>query len=127
VPKKPIHPVPGGLKASGRTLWQSTVEEFELEEHELVLLREACRAADGVDGLQAAVDKDGVLSASPQGLRAHPALVELRQQRICLARLIAQLGLPTGEQDDEEQQSAAVTRRQQRRATRGTYGIRGAV
>lgn len=114
------HPVPGGLKASGRKLWRSTVDDFELEEHELSILREACRTADGIDGLQAAVDRDGVLSESSQGVRAHPALVELRQQRICFARLVAQLGLPTGDED------AAATHGQ-RRATRGVYGITGAV
>ena len=76
------HPVPRGLKVSGRRLWKSTVDVFELEEHELGMLREACRTADAIDGLQAAVDRDGVLNVSSQGLRAHPALVELRQQRI---------------------------------------------
>ena len=111
------HPVPRGLKAAGRRLWKSTVDVFELEEHELGLLREACRTADAIDGLQAAVDRDGVLNVSPQGLRAHPALVELRQQRICFARLVAQLGLPTG-----DEASAG-----QRRAARGVYGITGMV
>ena len=115
------HPAPRGLKASGQRLWKSTVEVFELEEHELGMLREACRTADSIDGLQAAVDRDGVLNESPQGLRAHPALVELRQQRICFARLVAQLGLPTGEQ--QEAPSAGG----QRRATRGVYGITGVV
>jgi hypothetical protein len=89
-------------------LWQSTVAEFELEEHELVLLREACRTADAVDALQAAVDGEGVLNVSPQGVRAHPALVELRAQRICFARLVAQLGLPTGEEDPDAQSAPAA-------------------
>ena len=112
------HPVPRGLRASGRLLWRSTVTDFELEQHELSILREACRTADGIDGLQAAVDRDGVLNESSQGIRAHPALVELRQQRICFARLVAQLGLPTGDQDAEAGGS-------QRRAMRGVYGITG--
>ena len=123
--RKPVvHRVPPGLKASGRGLWQSVVKVFELEEHELVLLREACRTADAVDALQAAVDNDGVLNVSSQGVRAHPGLVELRGQRIVLARLVAQLGLPTGEQEDSEK---PVGRRQQRRAPRGVYGITGVV
>jgi hypothetical protein len=63
------------------------------------MLREACRTADAIDGLRAAVDRDGVLNESSEGLRAHPALVELTQQRICFARLVAQLGLPIGEQE----------------------------
>ena len=52
--------------------------------------------------------------------RAHPALVELRQQRIAFACLVAQLGLPVGDQD-----AAHVKGQQQRRATRGVYGITG--
>ncbi len=112
------HPVPAGLKASGVRLWRSTVDVFELEEHELGMLREACRTADAIDGLQDVVDRAGVLNESSQGLRAHPALVELRQQRICFARLVAQLGLPTGEQEPVSGQ---------RRSTRGVYGITGVV
>lgn len=85
-------------------------------------LREACRTADGLEDLQAVVDRDGVIDDSPHGRRAHPALVELRQQRIAFARLVAQLGLPVGDQDAEH-----VPGQQQRRATRGVYGITGAV
>ncbi|MHA3021273.1 terminase [Mycobacterium sp. BMJ-28] len=82
---------------------------FDLEEHEIAILREACRAADAIDALQAAVDRDGVLNTSPQGVRAHPALVELRQQRLCFAKLLSALAIPS---DD---------------SAGGSYGIRGAV
>ncbi|WP_370501199.1 terminase [Mycolicibacterium sp. jd] len=109
---------PPGLKASGRRLWQSTVKDFDLDEHELALLREACRSLDSLDALQVAVDQDGVVVESPQGLKAHPALVEVRQQRITFARLVAALGIPAGEED-----RAGV----QRRAVRGVYGIQGVV
>ena len=115
-----VPPSPSGMKAAGRRLWRSTVNEFVLEQHEIELLREACRALDALDALQSFVDTDGVLDETPQGRRAHPALVELRAQRICFARLVAQLGLPTGEQDAEPVKG-------QRRATRGVYGITGAV
>ena len=115
------HPLPQGLKASGRRLWRSTVDGFELDEHELVLLREACRTADGIDALQAAVDSDGVLNEGSQGLRVHPALVELRQQRIVFARLTAQLGMPSGDEDAPSVGGKA------RRGARGAYGIRGVV
>jgi len=56
------------------------------------------------------------MSESSQGPRVHPALVELRQQRIALARLFAALHIPTGEDEG----------RIQHRGTRGVYGIRGA-
>ena len=104
--------MPAGLTGSGRSLWRSTVAQFELEEHELALLREACRVADAIDKLQAAVDRDGVLDESSQGVRAHPALVELRQQRLCFAKLLAALAIPAADESGSR---------------KGSYGIRGAV
>jgi hypothetical protein len=75
------------VTGSGRSWWTFTVAQFELDEHELAILREACRTVDSIDALQAVVDRDGVLNTSPQGVRAHPALVELRAQRLCFAKL----------------------------------------
>jgi hypothetical protein len=57
---------------------------LRLDEHELTLLRRAVRTADLCEATQARVDDDGALGA----YKPHPALVELRQQRITLARLI---------------------------------------
>ncbi len=107
---------PPGLGTSGRRLWRSVVDSYTMAEHELTLLREACRTADAVDLLQAQLDRDGVMSESSQGVRVHPALAELRQQRITLARLLAALQVPA-EQGD---QSRPV------RAPRGVYGLRSA-
>jgi hypothetical protein len=112
---------PRGLKAAGRRLWRRTVDEFVLAEHELILLRELCRTADVLDVLQAQIDADGVLDESPQGRRAHPALVELRQQRAEFRRILAQLSIPLGEQADDEDDDEDLP-------TRGpVYGITGAV
>ncbi len=55
------------------------LDEYELEEHELLLLREMVRTVDTLDALEARVAADGVLLGSSQGERAHPALVEARQ------------------------------------------------
>ncbi len=46
---------PNGLRAPGRRLWQSVVDDFELEEHELALLVEAVRTVDLLDLLDARV------------------------------------------------------------------------
>ncbi len=111
---------PAGLGASGRGLWRAVQSEFELDEPESTILREACRTADSLDALQAQLDNDGVMSESSQGARVHPALVELRQQRVTLARLFAALAMPSDGLD-------ATERHRQRRAPRGVYGITGAV
>ncbi len=118
-PEKP----PAGLGVDARHLWSSVMDVFELEEHERALLVEAVRTVDLLDRLDAEVRRDGPLLNSSQGLRAHPAATEARQQRIALARLLAALRLPAGEDGDQQ----AGARPQRRVGVRGTYGIRGAV
>lgn len=90
--------------------------EYVLEEHELALLREACRTADLLDQLDTVARQYGPLGADG---KAHSAVVEARQQRICLARVLAALRLPAG--DEGDQQKGA--RRPQRRSVRGVYGM----
>jgi hypothetical protein len=103
---------PAGAKTAGRALWRAVLTGYELDEHELALLRQACRSADTCDDLQAIVDREGPMVAG----RAHPALVELRQQKITLARLIVALRVPLGDEDQG---------RTQYRGPRGVYAIRG--
>lgn len=109
---------PKGLKPAGRRLWRSGLAAFELAEHELSLLRQACAVADLCEGLQVLVDQDGSLLDG----KVHPALVELRLQRILLARLVVALRVPMG---DQEEASNDRSGRLQHRGTRGVYGIRG--
>ncbi|MFW6776262.1 hypothetical protein ACOACO_18420 [Nocardioides sp. CPCC 205120] len=109
---------PRGLRASGRELWKAVVTDFELTEHESTVLREACRTADSIDDLQTLLDNEGLMSSTSQGPRVHPALVELRQQRITLARLFAALRLPVGEEPERSQARSGV---------RGPYGVQGVV
>lgn len=105
---------PTGLKPGGRKLWIRVLDDYELAEHELQILQQAARTIDQIDELAAIVKTDGSMQESPQGRRVHPAVQELRQQRIVLARLLAALNIPA-----EEDGSRPV------RAPRGVYGIRG--
>jgi hypothetical protein len=109
-------PAPEDLGPGGRALWTSIADVFELAEHERALLHEACRVADRLDALDAVVRLDGVTVSTPQGLRAHPALVEARQQGVVLSRLVASLRLP----DDDEPED----RPQRRGGARGAYAAR---
>ena len=88
--------------------------DFELTEPERVLLLQAARTADLLDDLQTRLDDEGIMAESSQGIRVHPCAVELRQQRIALARLWAALRVPIGEQ-------SAETGRTQHRGIRGIY------
>ncbi len=106
---------PAGLASTGRRLWQSVLEDYELDVHEQLLLREACRCADRLD-LLAAELSGPVLQTNGRGEpSAHPALAEGRAQQLTLARLLASLRLPSGEM---------AGRPQRRGAARGAYGIR---
>ncbi|SFU04686.1 hypothetical protein SAMN05660657_05064 [Geodermatophilus amargosae] len=110
---------PAGLRAPGRRLWRSVVDRFDLEPHELTLLEQAARTADVIAALDDVVAADGLLSAT--GRKPHPAVVEARQQRLVLGRLLAALRLPA---DDT---AAPDVRPAGKVATlRGFYRTRGA-
>lgn len=122
-PKVPRPPV--GTGASGRRLWRDVLGSYELEEHELALLREMVRTVDQLDDLAAIVDAEGTMVPGPAlTRRVHPAIVEARQLRLALARLSASLRLPAGEEGDQPKH---LRRPQRRGGARGAYGIRGLV
>jgi hypothetical protein len=111
---------PADAGPAGRRLWRAVLTDFELAEHEMSLLRQAARAADLCEQLQKIVDEQGPLATNRLGdEKPHPALVELRQQRLVLARLIVALRVPLGDQEGEDASSPSRT---QRRALRGVYG-----
>ena len=115
--------MPADLAAPGQRLWKSVVDEYDLDEHEVALLVQAVRTVDVLEKLDAQVRRDGPVVSGSQGERAHPALVEARQQRIALARLFAVLRLPAGSEEDRK----LGTRPQRRSGARGAYGIKGLV
>jgi hypothetical protein len=97
-------------------LWSSVVEEYDIEEHERLLLLEACRIADRLDRLAEESAGEPLTTENFKGDEvANPKLVEARQQGIVFARLLASLRLPMG---DEE---AGLVRPQRRGGARGTY------
>jgi len=86
---------PPGLGPRGRGFWRATVAGFTLERGELELLAETARMLDEIDTLAAAIARDGVTVAGSAGqTRTHPAINEVRQHRLALGRLLAQLALP---------------------------------
>lgn len=105
---------PNGLNKPGQKLWKAVTGDFELAEHELAQLEEACRVRDTITALREQVTTDGTMLASSQGLRLHPGIVEIRQQQLALARLLATLKVPGLEED------ALPTAR----GVRGVYGTR---
>lgn len=116
---------PAGAGPAGRRLWRAVLSEYELAEHEQTMLRQAVHVADLCETLQVTVDREGLFVAG----RAHPALVELRQQRMLLARLIVALRVPLGEEEADPRPAGrgGGTARTgfQRRGMRGFYAVKG--
>jgi hypothetical protein len=105
---------PAGLGNAGAQLWIEAVADVEFEPHNLQLLAEAAKTLDTLHVLQAVLEAEGPIIDSPQGRKAHPALAELRQGRIVLARMVAALKIPSVEDTPPA------------RPARGVYAVRGA-
>lgn len=87
---------PRGLKTGGRRLWSALTAEGEPDEHSAAVLAEACHTVDLLAVLRAELAETRHVIEGSQGPRVHPLVVEVRQQRLALAKLIASLGLPKG-------------------------------
>jgi hypothetical protein len=114
---------PRGLGAPGRRIWDAVLKDYELEEHELVLLVQAVRAADSCDELQAIITTDGRVIDGQRGPKMHPAVAELRQQQLVLARLLAALRVPLGE-ETLTRTKQGTPRLQRRGGARGIYSVK---
>lgn len=73
--KPGLQAVPPELQATGRELWLTTLNEWDLAESDLALLRVACQQADRIAECQEIIATDGILVTDPSGRqRAHPLL-----------------------------------------------------
>jgi P27 family predicted phage terminase small subunit len=85
---------PTGLGTRGKRVWRRLHEHYEFSPAEVELVVEVCRTVDTLEQLAEVVAADGTTSVGSKGQKvAHPALQELRQQRIALGRLLAQLAV----------------------------------
>ncbi len=110
----PKVPAPPGLHADGGRLWASVVDTWDLAEHELVRLAEACFLKDRLNDLRGVLAAEGLSFVGPSGPRLHPAVAELRASEVALDRLLSGLGIP----DAEDGAPVAPARRRHRRLTR---------
>jgi hypothetical protein len=114
-PKPPK--APPGLGPSGVDLWASVVADFELGAHEATLLASACLVADRIAELETLLAEHGLMTVGASGQpRLSTAVPEIRQQRLALSRLLADLRLPI---DDGAPMSVASMRAQ--RASRARW------
>lgn len=104
-------PPPKFTRLSGEALWLAVLNRYELEQHELLILREIVRCVDDLDRLANVTGKQGAITAAGD---IHPAVAEARQMRMTLATLISALRLPAENEDDQ----ASMRRPQRRPAVR---------
>lgn len=95
---------PKGLAPPGRKLWRELLTLFPdgwtADARDLALLAEAARLRDQVAALDEIVGRDGLMALGSTGQRVvHPAVLEARQARALLARLLGQLDVPDGEEE----------------------------
>lgn len=106
IPSAPSDLAKGG---PGRAFWRKTLTEFELEEMELTLLREACRTLDEIDLLRKSLDSDKVITKGSTGQPAvNKIFDELRKHRESLVRILAVL--PIAEEEERPASSDASRR-----------------
>lgn len=87
-------PAPPGLTPRAAEFWARVWAEFELTEAEAEMLVEAVQTIAEIDSLKDALDGDGVTVEGSRGQRrVHPAVNEIRQHRMALARILKQLDL----------------------------------
>lgn len=90
---------PADLRAVGKKLWRDTLEVFDLTAPELRLLLEACRTADELEILRAAILEGELITRGSTGQPVVSRVYdEIRKHRESLAKTINALGLP-GEDD----------------------------
>ena len=85
---------PRPLGEHGRALWQAIQSEYAVEDAGGVeLLAQACAALDRAEDCCTAIQKDGPVIVTANGMRDHPLLKHELANRAFVTRAIARLGL----------------------------------
>jgi phage terminase small subunit len=92
-PVKPPAP-PAHLSADSKKFWRWAVDAFEMEPHDLKLLRLACENLDGAEASRQQVEKDGRIYLDGKGKpRNHPSVAQHRDCSVTAARILRELRL----------------------------------
>lgn len=116
---------PRGLNKAGRELWNAIVAQWSLRADELQILEEACGEVDLIAKLNAELRKkttELTVRGSQGQPVANPLIQEVRQHRMTMRALLAQLKLP----DDPAGAGAGGRSAQARDAAGARWQPRGA-
>lgn len=111
MPKKPAEPAPtpppepewppppDHLERSAQ-LWNDVLEFYDLEDHQIELLRRLCEASDTADAARTMVQAEGLTVVDRFGQhKPHPAVDIERHARTSVARLMRELRLEAPDDD----------------------------
>lgn len=113
-PEPPVH-----LRPETAAWWRTVLEDFDLEEHHLRLLRLACECWDRGQEAREALAQHGTTYTDRFGQpRARPEVAIERDARISFARLIRELALDVDGPADPDARPPAIVGRAALRATR---------
>ena len=81
--------------------YHSTIENFELEDHHLELLRQAACCLDRIEQARQQIDKDGLYIPDRYGgKKPHPAAKDERDHRLLFSKLLRELNLDSDSADE---------------------------
>ena len=107
---------PASLDEAGRALWRSVTGAYDLAPAEVELLRQACRVADNLARIDAALlDSDVVVEGYNGQPRSHPLLASSADQRRVLDGLIRSMALPMPDEAEGRRRSPAAVANAQAR------------
>jgi phage terminase small subunit len=86
--------LPKHLLKGGKQLWLDISSEYDLEAHQIEILRSLCETLDRMELCRKQLKKDGLFSVNRWGeTRPHCALKEERENRVLFAILARELNL----------------------------------
>ena len=85
---------PKHLSEASKAIWRRTLDDFDLEDHHLLVLEAALDARDRMIEARERIAADGPYISDRYGkLKAHPGVAVERDSRIAFLRAMRELGL----------------------------------
>ncbi len=92
---------PAGLEKRGKQFWKKIASAYELEQHHLELLRQACRCLDDIDAAEGAICDQGsrYFKDRYDQWKELPACADIRALRGLFQRMVREIGLDLPDTD----------------------------
>jgi P27 family predicted phage terminase small subunit len=84
---------PAHLSEASQQWWRAIVADYELAPHHLRLLEAAADAWERMIQAREVLQREGIIAASEQGPRKHPAVTIEQDARLAFARMLRELDL----------------------------------